>query len=723
MGSVRRRWRVLSGGGLLALALTAAPAASAAPQAPGAPGTKPTWEKADKHAFGTSATLASKVWFTLRQAELSEVYYPDLGTPALRDLEFAVSDGRRVARETRGTRASVRRVGGSGLTFRQVVTDRRGRWRLEKTFVTDPARATVLVDVRFRSLTGRPYRLYVLADPALGNDGADDRGRAVGGALVARDDGAASALAARPALRRGTSGYAGRRDPWHRLRAAHRLGPPTEVRRPGNVRQAAETALTGTGSRTRMTLALGFGGTPRAALRTARSSLAGGFATAARAYARGWQEHLARLKAPPASVADPAGRELYDGSLMVLEASEDKTHRGAGIASPSMPWGWGLGSVETDLPSGPYHLVWSRDLYQVGTALLAAGDAAAANRAVDYLFFRQQKPDGSFPQNSEVGGKERWTNTQLDEVALPIVLAWQLGRTDDRTWTRVRRAADYVVRRGPRTKQERWENQSGWSPGTIAAEIAGLVCAADLARRRGDVAAAARYEAVADAWAANVERWTATSTGPWSPRPYYLRITKNRDPDRPTTYNIGDSGPDEADQRRIVDPSFLELVRLGIKRHDDPVILNTLQVVDATLRVETPNGPFWHRFTSDGYGERRDGGPWELGKPNTFTTLGRAWPIFSGERGEYELLAGRPATAFLASMAASANDGGMLPEQVWDGRPPTGRGGLRSGEGTFSATPLAWTHAQFVRLAWSIDAGRPVEQPGIVACRYTGRCG
>jgi glucoamylase len=257
----RRRWRVLGGGGLLALALTMAPTAGVAPQAPGAPGTKPTWEKADKHGFGTSATLASKVWFTLRRAELSEVYYPDLGTPALRDLEFAVSDGRRVARETRGTRATVRRVGGSGLTFRQVVTDRRGRWRLVKTFVTDPARATVLVDVRFRSLTGRPYRLYVLADPALGNDGADDRGNTVGGALVARDDGAASALAARPALRRGTSGYAGRRDPWHRLHAARRLRAPTEVRRRGNVRQAAETALTGTGSRTRMMLALGFGGT------------------------------------------------------------------------------------------------------------------------------------------------------------------------------------------------------------------------------------------------------------------------------------------------------------------------------------------------------------------------------------------------------------------------------------------------------------------------------
>ena len=714
------RW--LGGAVAVAAALAAAPAAAAAPQAPGAPGAKPTWAPADKHAFGTSATLRSPVWFTLRQAGMSEVYYPDLGTPAVRDLELAVAGGGRVQRETRGTRATVQRVAGEGLTYRQVVSDRRGRWRLEKTFVTDPARATVLIDVRLRSLTGRPYRVYVLHDPALSNDGADDTGRSRGGALVASDDEAAVALAAGPRLTGATSGYAGRQDPWHRLRAAGDLAGPTDAREPGNVRQAARTALTGTDGRTRMTLALGFGPTPARALGAARASLRAGFAAAAGAYAAGWQEHLAGL-GTPASVADPELRELYDGSVMVLEASEDKTYRGAGIASPSMPWGWGLGTVEKDTPSGPYHLVWARDLYQVGTALLAAGDAEAAGRAVDYLFFRQQKPDGSFPQNSLVDGKERWTNTQLDEVALPIVLAWQLGRDDARTWPRIRQAADYLLRRGPRSKQERWENQSGWSPGTIAAEIAGLVCAADLARRQGDAAAAARYEHTADAWAANVEAWTATSTGPYSPRPYYLRVTKKRDPDRRTTYDIGDSGPDEADQRRIVDPSFLELVRLGVKRHDDPVVLNSLQVVDEQLKVETPNGPFWHRFTSDGYGERRNGGPWGLNEPNTFLTLGRAWPLFSGERGEYELLAGRPATAYLASMAATANDGGMLAEQVWDGRPPTGARGAVAGEGTRSATPLAWTHAQFVRLAWSIDAGRPVEQPAIVACRYTGRCG
>jgi glucoamylase len=421
-------------------------------------------------------------------------------------------------------------------------------------------------------------------------------------------------------------------------------------------------------------------------------------------------------------------RGTYDTSLLVLAASEDKTHRGAGVASPSMPWAWGLGTI--DDPSDAYHLVWARDLYQVATAQLAAGDRDAAERAVKYLFGVQQKADGSFPQNSQLDGTPQWTNLQLDEVAFPIVLAWQLGDRDADTYAHVKKAADFLVANGPQTPQERWENQGGWSPATIASEIAGLVTAADLARANGDDASAAAWEATADDWQARVEDWTVTSTGPYSADPYYLRITKSTDedagappdPNAGTTYSIGDGGPSAIDQRAVVDPSFLELVRLGVKRWDDPVITNTVKVVDEELGVHTPNGMFWHRFSFDGYGEQRDGGPWEISDPDTGHTLGRAWPIFAGERGEYELASGRSAQAQLRAMAGAANDGGMIPEQVWDGRPPTGQPGFEAGEGTFSATPLAWSHAQFVRLAWSMQAGRPVEQPSVVACRYVRDC-
>jgi glucoamylase len=558
----------------------------------------------------------------------------------------------------------------------------------------------VLLDVDYTSLDGRARPLGVRFDPALRNGRRGDRGRRAGATLLTVDRHAASALRTRPALRS--------------------LRP--DVARGADVVQAARTRLTGRPGRRRLTLALAFAGTPAAARRAAAASLRAGFAATAAAFAAGWHGYLDSLSPAPAAAAPILG--AYEASLMVLRASEDKRHPGASVASPTMPWAWGLGKLEK--PSGAYHLVWSRDLYQVATAQLAAGDRAAAERSLTFLLAHQQKRDGSFPQNSDVAGRPHWTKLQLDEVAFPLVLAWQLGRADRRTYRRdVKPAANFLARRGPRTQQERWENQAGYSPATLAASIAGLVCAADLARRNGDTASAARWEASADRWNAGIERWTLTTNGPLSASPYYLRVTKDGRPNAGTPYDIGDSGPAKADQRRVVDPSFLELVRLGLRRPDDPNILSTLDVVDRELGVATPNGQLWHRFSFDGYGERRDGGPWDIGKPNTFRTFGRAWPIFAGERGEYDLANGQPgsATERLATMAGAANDGMLIAEQVWDGRAPSGRPGFAAGEGTRSATPLAWSHAQLVRLAWGIDAGAPVETPAIVACRYTGtRC-
>ena len=160
-----------------------------------------------------------------------------------------------------------------------------------------------------------------------------------------------------------------------------------------------------------------------------------------------------------------------------------------------------------------------------------------------------------------------------------------------------------------------------------------------------------------------------------------------------------------------MDPSYLELVRLGVKPADHPGVLSTIPVVDRELGVDTPNGMFWHRYNFDGYGELPDGGPF-----GTAGNIGRLWPIFAGERGEYELLAGdhRSARERLRNMAATANSGRLMPEQVWDDNPP----GYPAGTPNFSATPLGWTHAQLVRLAWSIDAGKPVERPSVVARRY-----
>jgi glucoamylase len=720
------RFTAIATGAAVAAVLVLAPQASAQPgAAPGAPGAPATWTDADKHGFGTSRTPQSEVWFTLRPGELSEVYYPDLGTPALRDLEFVVTDGT-TAEHTAATAGATKAPDARVPAYEQTDTSPSGGWKLTRRYVTDPARSTVLVDVSFTSLDGRPYQVYAVADPGLSNGGNDDTAAVVGADLVASDGAAAMALASDGPLADPSVGYAGSSDGRTDLLADGKLGATYPEAGPGNVVLSARLdGVTGIGGDQGAVLALGFGADRAAATAAAHDSLAGGFDAAATAYADGWHRYLDGLAGVPRSAAGIA--DEYWASVVVNAASEDKRNPGAFVASPTMPWVWGQEVPDLSSPSRAYHLVWARDLYQHATALLAAGDRDAANRALDFVLQRQQAPDGSVPQNTDVRGAPVWDSLQLDEVALPLVLAHQLDRTDPATLDRVRRAADFLVgyvgdHPAPWSKQERWENQSGYSPGTIAAEIAGLVCAADLVRRGGDPAAADRWLATARDWKAKLDGWTATTTGPLSPQPYYLRLSKDGDPNAGTTYNIGDGGA-TLDQRAVVDPSFLELVRLGIKVPEDPIVANTVAVVDRELGVDTPNGQFWHRFTDDGYGEDATGGPWRLTDANSQLTTGRAWPIFAGERGEYELLAGTgdPA-ARLRAMAAAANDGGMIAEQVWDQNPPAGQPGADPGTGTRSATPLTWSHAQLVRLAWSIDAGAPVERPAVVVCEFIGDC-
>ena len=721
-----RRTVVLAVFGLLAIT----PAVHAAkPQAPGAPGAIHTWAPADKHGYGTSHE-GSPVAFTLRQAMLSEVYWPDLSTPSFRGLQFAVVDGKDVTRETvdddprhiervsPGVTASVDALDGT-LAYRQVT--RTSRWQLTKTWITDPARATVLAKVRFEALKGSP-RLYVLADPAPGDDGNDDTGTSGAATLVASDDAGASAVAADPPLSETSSGYRGSAsDPWQDLQDDGHLSG-YDAAQPGNVVQGAQTALDGRKAMD-MTLAIGFGRDAAAATAAAAGSLASGFQAAKTAFDAGWATYGSTLKAPPRSVASSAGMtRLYKHSTLVLSALEDKTYSGAGIASPSMPWIWGTLTLEPDRQfSGPYHLVWPRDLYHAATAQKLAGDDAAARRQVHFLW-RVQRADGAWWQNTRVNGTKKWETVQMDQVSLPIVLAWWLGMTSADDWSHVQRAADYIVANGPTTPNERWENQDGYSPNSIAAEIAGLICAADIARKNGVPSKANAYERTADAWQRSVESWTATKTGPYSSKPYYLRVTKDGNPDDGSTYTLGDNhAPPTVDEREVVDNSFLGLTLWGVKRWDDSTIRNSLQVGDNAgpfpLAVKTASGTFWHRFTWDGYGEQPDGGDWDLffGNPAN-QTRGRVWPLLAGERGEYELLAGRDASPRLRDVANTANDGLMLPEQVWDDQPPPGE---TSGQGTRSGTPLAWTHAAFVRLAWSLDAGEPAERPSIVACRYT----
>ncbi|MBU6213757.1 MAG: hypothetical protein KGP01_04865 [Actinomycetales bacterium] len=716
---------------LAALLASPGPATAGRAAAPGYPGADADWRPANKSFFTTAYGLkSSTVWATGQQGTLSEVFYPDLSTPALRELDFAVLDNKGKAwRVSTDATHSTTLDQPDAPVFTNTST-LAGRWRLTTRYLTDPGRAGVLTEVTLKSLDKRRYTLLAMADPSLNNDGADDLAVANKTTASAYEFDAAVTMAASPAFTKTSVGFLGASDAW------------TDVRKDGKVTWAykntdglaGNTVISGVlpidgVKQTKASIALGFADELGASRAVAAASLKAGPANVNAALVTGWRTYLGSLRPPPAAaLKDARSRQTYLTSVMMLAASEDKTTPGSFIASPSSPWAWGNPGGSTT----GYHSVWGRDSYQIGTALLAAGDTGAATRMVRFLLDVQSKSDGGMPQYSLVDGTPMASGVQLDQVALPIVLAWQVSLPGSTIWPQVKAAADYITRwrdpgtglTAPASGQERWEEKAGYSPSTIAAVIAGLVCASDIAAGRGDSARAGSYLDTAKEWAAKVKSWTVTTTGPLSAQPYFLRLSRTGDPNAGTSMNTGNGGP-TVDERSVVDAGFLELVRLGVLPADDPDVVASLKVIDSTIAAKIGAHTYYYRYNHDGYGEAADGSAWSMSSGG----VGRLWPLLSGERGEYNLAAGRSAAPQLAAMAAAASPVGLLSEQVWDAKAPAkvavkGKKApaFTAGTGTMSATPLAWTQAQFVRLAWSIEAGRPVETPSIVHCRLAGTC-
>ena len=727
---------------ILAFCLSVCVLAQTDTNAPGAPGQDAQWSSAGKQAIGTSASLESKIWFTLQGGVMTEVYYPDVTVANVHKLQFVVVNPKTKKVETEFDDAihKLEIVRPDSLSFRQVNTAKSGEWKITKTYTIDPKNNSILIAVNYSGLAAN--EIYVYYDPSLNNTGMHDTAWSQKNALLASDGDKSSALISSGFnFEEITNGFLGTSDGLKQLKSYAKLTNQFNRAESGNVVQIARlnsllqaefsSQKSGFGE-----LILSFGKSPDEALQNAQNSKTKGFVKCQTEYEKGWSDYVKTLPK-----VDAKYQAQFDMAAMVLKAQEDKTVRGANVASLTIPWGGGANANED--VGGGYHLVWSRDLYQVVTAYMALGDLAAASRALDFLFNIQQKPDGSFPQNSWLDGKRGWGSLQLDEVAYPLILAYQLKRFDRATWeNHVKLAADFLVKTGPKTPQERWEEKSGYSPSTIAAEIAGLVCAAEIARKNGDEASATTYLATADDWARSVERWTATTRGKYGDGNYYLRLTENGKPDagEKTVLNNGAGSFDESE---IVDAGFLELVRLGIKAPTDPLIEKSVKVIDEQLKVNTPNGEVFYRYNHDGYGEMADGRRWNW--DGKYTGQGRPWPLLTGERGEYELALAESkvqspkskvqesaanfywktkAKARLDAMLGFANEGLMIPEQVWD-KPETPANidkqfvpELKFGEGTGSATPLAWSMAQFIRLAVNLKAGKNLETPDVVYNRY-----
>jgi len=732
--------------GLLAVLIVAALAPArtiASGSATDCCGDHAAWTTGNKVALGTSATTPSTVWFTVANGITTEVFYPRADVPNMQDMQYIVTDGVSfVDLERDATDHAVSMPDEKSLEYTIVNTAKSGRYRISNTYVTDPDRNTLLINTRFESLDGSAYQLYLLENASMAGGGADNDAwwDSADGALMSSNTQplfgppltAVAALRASSGFSAHTTGYAGAAsDCFVDVKANKTLTHQFDALvGTGNVVQCGQVDV---GADTTFTLGLGYGADASAAVDAVNASLADGFSTVEANYRSGWNAYLDTLRPAPDSVAsDTLRRRAYYVAVMALHAAEDKTHPGASVAGLATPWGDFVGG---DALNDGYHRVWGRDLYQQATGLLAAGDLAQALRMARFMWESQYiststpgAPDtysaGSFPRFSPVSGSSGATPAQLgcceqfDQDAMAILLAWTTGLTDPATFARLKTTANHIQAMGPDTT-ERWEERRGKSPSSIAAEIAGLIAAADIARLNGDTASAASWESTADSWRDSLAGWTLTTGGFWGGHQYYERISSTSNPND-TSQLCFQEGCFFA--RDIVDFGFLDLVRLGVRQPNDSTIATSLSPTAAafdnnsTLQVTLPSGDvYFHRYVHDNYGDSStDCSGFPAQGPNRF---GRLWPVLSGERGEYELANGRSAAIYLQSMADAANPGYFMPEQIWD-RPDIGC--FDFGRPTGSASPLMWAEGQYVRLARAIDAGYTAETPPVVRARYGG---
>jgi glucoamylase len=693
----------------------------------GGPGIEPRWTHGSKDGVGTAYSASCRLWFTVWNGVVTEVYYPTIDRPQLRDLQLLITDGQSFFHEEkRHLRSRFERLSDHTLGFRAVNSDPEGRYEIVKEIIADPHQSCVLqhIEIRGDEMFLPGVRFYALCAPHLelggwGNNGyvMEAAGRRI---LVAEKQGTWLALAATVPFSRLSCGYVGASDGWTDLHEDFRMDWEFDRALDGNLALTGELDL---GGGHEFTLGLAFGFSLHNATTTLLQSLALPFAQHHQRYLEQWDRAFGSRILLLGKVSSDGGR-LYHSSFSLLHAHEDKSYPGAFIASLSIPWGEAKG----DEDMGGYHLVWTRDMVNSAIGLLAAGDSETPLRALIYLAVCQQ-PEGGFPQNFWIDGQPYWHASQLDEVAFPILLAWQLERAqslrDFDPYPMVQRAASFLVQHGPVTQQERWEEASGYSPSTLASNIAGLVSAACMARRRQDEATACFLEEYADFLEGHVEAWTVTTQGtlvPGFPR-HYIRIlpasvndpAPTEDPNQGVLIlsNQPPGAPYAYPAREIVDAGFVELVRYGVRKPDDPVIVDSLAVVDRVLKVDTPFGPCWRRYNHDGFGQGADGGPY------VGWGQGRAWPLLTGERGHCELAAGRDPKPYIRAMEGFASATGLLPEQVWD-EPDRPEDHMFLGRPTGAATPLMWAHAEYIKLLRSALDGQVFSMVPEVAQRYLG---
>lgn len=711
------------------------------------------WTSGNKAAVG-SAHSPCPVWFTLTGGVVSEVYFPRIDMPQIRDVQLLVTDGHSFFHDGwRSYDVSYKAFAPGVPGYTMTCTAKDQPYQIVYEIITTANTSCLLINAQIIPLPAAPagfaksLRAYVLVAPHIDGSTEHNNGYVAqtgyGKVLLANRDDKWLAVGANVPFHKCSAAFSGVNDGWQDIVGQRRLMTyEFNSAKDGPIALTGELDLT-KAKEFKFTLCCAFGQDAfdvakpspdiqipdtRSEAPGARNALAYGlgddFDNFKKRYIADWKAAGAQLPAPNTKVVphDSVREKLYQMSRAVLLMHEDQTYDGAFVASASIPWG----ENTKDHEGGGYHLVWPRDMSQTIGALACAGEYEAALHGLRFLA-TSQKSDGSLFQNFLVDGTPTGQQLQLDEVSFPVMHAFRMHRAG-KLLNRfdplplVIGCAAAIIWRGPKTEGERWEEKRGYSPSTLASNIAALICAGVLVRELAhQESLAVFFEDYADFLERHLESWTTTRNGTPNGiilhsgiQHYYIRISDQEDPE--TAQVGGSNGQPGCAAKDMVDAGFLELVRYGIRGPKDKLIEDSVKVVDEVIsRTFAPahggseQRICFHRYNHDGYGQKDNGQGWKNYPGDSGDGVGGPWPLLAGERAHYELARGGDPEFYLRSFESFATETGLFPEQVWtnpvkdvilpDGTPLR----LVPGGPTGAAVPLVWAHAEYVKLIHSLE--------------------
>lgn len=688
-------------------------------EAYGSPGIQGNWSSARKVQVGTfneeGHSAKSPLWFTLAEGTLTEVYYPTIDKGQIKDSQILVTDGKSFLSQEKDLQHKVEVLSPSLVKITN--QDSAGRFKISHTFFSAKNSATLVDEIEVQ-MNVDGLQLFLLTNPQLNNTAVRDTASIIVDGFLFSENKTNLQVAASVGFRQKSVGFVGFSDGYQQLSRKFQLEHLFTTATNGNVASTGELDVPKVAGTYRFYVTYAFGSAPNFKKRFTNNS---DYNQAKDEYEASWDKYLKTLKVPKKLSAPEL--LLYLRSLYTLRCHEDKINPGAFIASLSVPWG----ELQKENPyqeTGGYHLIWPRDLFNVSVALLNSGDYPAALRALRFLKKIQYKEGsgvwnlyprviskaGAWPQNTWVTGQTYWEGFQIDQTAFPVHLFYHLYlKTPEASRAALLEefqpmlssALSFILVNGPWTHQERWEENFGISPSSFSAATSALYIGAKI---YGNTNYGQSMLNSANRWMYgtndNIDTWTFTTNGTYGDGHYYLRIAggsaydANWNPNDNSSIHIANSSQRIA-QDKVVDQGFLQLVLLGLKPGSSPEVKASKNILDKQISYMTPKGRGWYRYSFDAYGEE--------GK-------GRLWPLLSGEHARYaierftandltwpEVL--KETRTFIDSFLGFANNGLMIPEQVFE----------NNGEGTGSATPLAWAHAEYVKLLWSVEAKKNIE--------------